>query len=179
MLECRKAISSLSYKRLSSRIQHLFMRSQVYKKTHALMLYLPVNNEPDTGRIILEAWNDNKTVLLPYIKGDSVYPVIYKKDMPLKYGTYKIKEPVHAEEYPVKDIGAVVVPGIAFDPYGNRIGYGKGYYDKFLSSLNKQTVKAGFSFNRCIIDKIYTDKWDIPVDMIFTETGIRTKEQKI
>ncbi len=155
------------------------MQSPMYKKVHALMLYLPVNNEPDTGMVISDALNENKIVLLPYIKGDSVYPVIYKKNMPLKYGKYNIQEPVHAEEYPVEDIGAVVVPGIAFDPYGNRIGYGKGYYDKFLSSLSKQTVKAGFSFTRCIIDKIHTDKWDIPVDMIFTETGILTKEQKV
>ena len=179
MLECRRALSPLSYKRLSNKIQLLFVRSPLYKKTHALMLYWPVHNEPDTGRIIADAWRDRKVVLLPYIKGDRVFPAVYKKDMPLKHGKYNIKEPVHAEEYPVQDIDVVVVPGIAFDPGGNRIGYGKGYYDKFLNSLGKQTVKAGFSFNRCVIDTIYADKWDIPVDMVFTETGIQIKEQRI
>jgi 5-formyltetrahydrofolate cyclo-ligase len=179
MLECRKAITPLSYKRLSNKIQRLFMQSKMYKKTHSIMLYMPVHNEPDTSMIISSALHDNKVVLLPSIKGESVCPVIYKKDMPLKHGKYKIKEPVHAEEYPVQDINVVIVPGVAFDPYGNRIGYGKGYYDKFLGGLSRQTVKAGFSFSRCIVDSVYTNTWDIPVDIIFTETGIKTKEQKV
>ncbi len=142
---------------------------------------MSIDKEPDTAGIIAKAFNDDKIVLLPYIESESdkIYPVVYTKDMPLKHGKYKIKEPVHPVFYPEKDIDAVIVPAIAFDRYGNRIGYGKGYYDRFLSSLNKNTIKVGFSFNRCVVDEIHSQEWDVPVDIIFTETGTRTKEQII
>ncbi len=179
MLECRKAIPLSEYERLSRQLQLLFLRSDVYQGARTLMLYWPVHNEPDTALIFTQAFRDQKTVLLPCVKHGQVFPVCYTIDMPLRKGAYNIQEPVQAQEYPADGIEVVVVPGVAFDPQGNRIGYGKGYYDKFLRNLNQRTIKAGFSFNRCLVEGIHTNTWDIPVDMIVTETGIQTKEQTL
>lgn len=143
------------------------------------MLYLSVNREPDTAAIITRALDDGKIVLLPYMAGDKIYPALYTSDTPLRHGKYSIKEPAHPVFYPEKSIDVVVVPGVAFDHDGNRIGYGKGYYDRFLYGLRRHTAKVGFSFNACMVDEIYKQEWDVPVDVIFTETGKRTKEHSI
>lgn len=142
------------------------------------MLYWAINNEPDTGKILSTALEDGKIVLLPSINGEELYPVIYKKDMPVQAGKYNIKEPVYKEGYPLENIDIVVVPAIAFDHYGYRIGYGKGYYDRFLKKLGTNTVTVGLSFSECVIEKLPTDGWDIPVDIIITEMGVQIKEQK-
>ncbi len=177
MLECRKAIPPSQYAHLSRQIQLLFLASDIYREARTLMLYVPVHNEPGTALIIARAWRDHKTVLLPSVRNGRVCPVYYPKDAPLKQGHHKVQEPVAAQEYAGNEIDVVVVPGIAFDPRGNRIGYGKGYYDKFLGELDQRTIKAGFSFNRCLVEGIHANTWDIPVDMIVTETGIQIKEQ--
>jgi len=179
MLAWRKAINSAQYKILCYMIQSLFLRLTIYKESQSVMLYIPINNEPDTDEIISAAFRDNKIVLLPCIRDDSIVPVIYKKDMPLKYGRYHIKEPIEQEFYPAAGINVVVVPGVAFDRLGSRIGYGKGYYDRFLCSLDNKTIKVGFSFNGCIVDHIHKNERDIPVDMVLTETGVKTKERDV
>ncbi len=178
MLECRKTMTSRDYEDLCGKMQSLFLQSSMYKKSRSIMFYLPVNNEPDTDLIMADAFKSKRIVLLPYIKDDRIYPVFYTKDMPLKRGRYKINEPENPEFFLDRCIDVVLVPGVAFDNCGNRIGYGKGYYDKFLSMLDKKTVKVGFSFNRCIVKSIGNNEWDIPVDFLFTETGLQTKEQK-
>jgi 5,10-methenyltetrahydrofolate synthetase len=151
ILQYRKAISPQSYKKMSERLQSLFLQSELYKQSTSIMLYMAINNEPDTDKIISTALEQNKIVLLPCIEDEQLYPVIYKKNIPLKAGKYNIKEPLYKERYPLEDIDVVVVPGIAFDLYGNRIGYGKGYYDRFLTTLDKHTVKVGLSFTKGIL----------------------------
>ncbi|MGB9735928.1 MAG: 5-formyltetrahydrofolate cyclo-ligase [bacterium] len=179
VLQCRKAITSQTYKKLSDKIQHLFLTSDLYRQSDSIMLYIPINNEPDTDRIISTAMKDGKVVLLPGIIDDEVYPVVYKKGMPLKHGKYNVKEPAQKEVFPVENIDTVIVPGVAFDRYGNRLGYGKAYYDRFLSKLDKHTIKVGLSFTICIVENLPVDPWDISLDVIITEIGFQTKEQGI
>ncbi|MCL5277738.1 MAG: 5-formyltetrahydrofolate cyclo-ligase [Deltaproteobacteria bacterium] len=179
MLECRKTMDAGDYRESSTRVQALFLQSSLYKGSRSIMCYLSVNNEPDTAMVMADAFESGKIVLLPYMREDSIYPVLYRMDMPLKRGRYGIQEPAHPEFFLEKRIDVVIVPGIAFDFYGSRIGYGKGYYDRFLCTLDKKTIKAGFSFKRCVVDKIKNNKWDIPVDVVFTETDILTKEQRV
>ncbi len=179
MLECRKTMDADDYRKLSKRVQSLFLQSAVYKESRTIMCYLPVSNEPDTTLVIADAFDSERTVLLPHMQGDHIYPVLYAKGMPLKRGRYGVQEPSGPEFLPDHRIDVVIVPGIAFDLHGNRIGYGKGYYDRFLCTLDKKTVKAGFSFKRCIVDTINNNDWDISVDMIVTETDILTKEQRV
>lgn len=179
VLQCRKTINSHAYRILSGKIQSFFLKSDLYHKSRSIMLYVPINNEPDTNKIVSIAQKDNKIILLPSIIDDKIYPAVYRIGMFLKDGKYNIKEPDQRELYPIENIDTVIVPGISFDHYGNRLGYGKGYYDRFLSRLDKHTIKVGLIFTKCIIESLPIDPWDIPVDVIISEAGFQTKEQRI
>jgi 5-formyltetrahydrofolate cyclo-ligase len=78
------------------------------------------------------------------------------------------------EEIEPEKLDLTIVPGIAFDKDGGRIGYGGGYYDRFLSCKNIKTVKVGFSFHQLVFEKIRTEPHDILMDYIVTESTIYT-----
>ena len=84
--------------------------------------------------------------------------------------SYGILEPVKIIEKSPNKIDLIIVPGIGFDKRGNRLGHGKGYYDKLLRKL--KTIKIGLAFELQIVDQIPTDENDVPVDLIITEERI-------
>ncbi|CUS91999.1 5-formyltetrahydrofolate cyclo-ligase, partial [Candidatus Kryptonium thompsonii] len=88
----------------------------------------------------------------------------------LKKSTFGILEPEKIREVGLSEIDLVLVPAIAVDRFGNRIGFGAGYYDKFLSQVNCPKIALVYDFQ--IVDKIETSPSDVPVDFIVTETEI-------
>lgn len=70
-------------------------------------------------------------------------------------------------------LGVVLVPGLAFDPKGYRLGYGQGFYDRFLGQLNQQTLTVGLVAEALIVPELPHDPWDIPVQFLATEQGTR------
>ena len=111
----------------------------------------------------------NKTVYLPVVSGAELRLGSYRGEGSLSCGAFGIKEPAgctHAEY-----IDVVVVPGVAFDRGLNRIGHGKGYYDRFLGTAHFG-VAVGFAFECQIVDRFFNEPHDIPVDVLVTENHI-------
>lgn len=75
-------------------------------------------------------------------------------------------------EVPIESLDAVIVPGVAFDHSGGRLGYGGGYYDRFLPKLRPDTVKIGVAYELQLIKQIPVEEHDVHLDRIVTETGI-------
>ena len=97
-------------------------------------------------------------------------PVVYFKDEKLTDNFYGIKETDSQKEY-TDSIDVIIMPGIAFDKYGNRIGHGKGYYDKFLQ--NKNILKIGLCYSECYSkNKIPITDEDIAVDYVITDREV-------
>jgi len=88
----------------------------------------------------------------------------------LEEGKYRILEPVDAKEVDLDEIDIVLVPGIAFDKKGHRIGYGKGYYDSFLRKVN--ALKIGLCMDFQIVDKIPSNEWDVGMDIVVSEKQV-------
>ena len=155
-------------------IQNSIYNSDWYKKANTIMIYVSFENEVKTHEIINFALNDGKKVIVSVCaEGNTLIPVEIKSinDMiPNKYG---ILEPSAIERY-TGDIDVVVVPGIAFDRYFNRIGFGCGYYDRFLCKYS-DSLKVGICFNEQICEKIDTDVNDISMDIIITDKEIMCK----
>lgn len=142
-----------------------------YKNARSVMLYNRIGNEADMKPLVEELFKCGKEVFLP-VTGDDlnitaarIYPeTVYKKG---KFGVYEPERVIPSKK---NDIDMVIVPGVAFDRYGARIGYGKGCYDAFLSGIG--AIKAGVCFEFQIADRLIMQEHDIKMDILITEKGM-------
>jgi 5-formyltetrahydrofolate cyclo-ligase len=114
---------------------------------------------------------DNIIQVVPVMKNNDMVSVIYKVDMPLK-NKWGIQEPVDERQIPETQIDCVLTPLLAFDILGNRVGYGKGCYDRFFTKCRPDVIKIGFSFFPPIERIDDTDKFDIPLNYCITPERI-------
>jgi 5-formyltetrahydrofolate cyclo-ligase len=147
---------------------------EVIDGTDPLMIYaskpLEVNTKPLIGHLI----SHGKTVVVPIIEKDTkTLRLSYLKDPDvLQESTFHVPEPV-GRELPAlaSDIKTVIIPMLAFDKKGNRLGYGAGYYDRFLS-LHPHLTRIGIAFSCQEVEEIPADATDAIMDIIVTDTGV-------
>lgn len=140
------------------------------KGPKSIVMYLSYGSEVMTFDTINLALITGMRVLVPYLVGNEMEVSEIKNLTELKITDYGILEPINREKVRSDEIDIVVVPGIAFDEKGNRIGSGLGFYDRFLKKCN--AIKIGIAFDFQIIDNIKPTKEDIPVDIIITEKRV-------
>lgn len=147
-----------------------------------IMAYMDFKNEVITEFLIDHCLNLGKTVALPVIDSiDGVKKIfayeIKDRNNELKPGAYGILEPVRqlSRRIDPKEIDMVIVPGVAFDINGNRIGYGAGCYDVFLREVKERCKKVGVAFEFQVFSCIPKDEHDISMDAIFTENRVIEK----
>lgn len=136
-----------------------------YQKAKTVMLYHPLWDEVDVRPLFDISLKEGKRVILPTVKGDDIIPVEITADTEWVVGDFNILEPV-AEPYN-GSIDLVVVPGVAFDKNLNRLGRGKGYYDRFLAK-HPNAFRLGLCFDFQIVDSIPTEPFDLPMNEIIT-----------
>lgn len=149
-----------------------FLKSDIYKKSKKIMLYMPLGNEVDTSNIIESAISDGKEIIFPVTDSmtGEIAPFYAERDTKFSVGAFSVHEPVGTKRAEPEEIDVVIVPGIAFGTNGARIGFGKGCYDRFLANTNAVRVGCCYDFQLC--DDIPTDAHDIPMDYLVTESGI-------
>jgi len=160
--EYKEIRKKIKYDDFSFKITELYE----YKKAETVFIYVSYRDEAKTDELIRKALED-KRVLVPFcvdLNGTMIACEI-KTLNDLKEGAYGIKEPVNPVKYE-GDIDFSVIPGLAFSKDGYRIGYGKGYYDRFLE--NNPTFKVGLTFDELVFDEIPKDEFDKKVDCIIT-----------
>lgn len=149
------------------------LESCLYDDARQILCYAALNDEINCDSIIMSALSDGKLVALPRCEnknGDMSFYYISCMD-DVEIGHYGIREPKpHCPKVSNYENSIVIVPGYAFDKYGNRVGYGKGYYDKFLQ--NYAFISIGLCYNTFVVEKIDCDRLDIPVNYIFTDSRI-------
>lgn len=151
-----------------------FLNSDLYKNAQLILCYSSLDDEISTQAIIEKTLDDGKILALPAcldLSGNMDFYIINSADE-LKSGCFGIKEPDTDKCTVLSDYSSSVciVPAFCYDRNGFRLGYGKGYYDKFLKKFT--SVSAGLCYNSFIEDKLPADKFDIPVDFIITENNI-------
>ena len=142
-----------------------FLKSDDYRCCTCLYGYLPYNQEVRTWPILHQALADGKQVAVPKVYGDEM-KFIYLTDLTqVATGYAGIPEPIADDPVAEQQDALVLMPGLAFDPQGHRIGYGGGFYDKFLSREPKHpTVALCYEFQ--MVDHLETEQFDIPVDTV-------------
>lgn len=174
-LQIRKNLSSFDSFIKSWTIQDNLIESDFYYNSKVIGLYYPILNEVQTFRILNHSLMRSKTVCLPAVVNDKLVFYQYTSNKELKKGKYNIMEPnvTHVEMNNHLDL--LIVPGIVFDIVGSRIGYGKGYYDRFIASIscNYLTI-AGLGYNFQIYPGEFDHfKHDAKMDILVTEAGIK------
>ena len=144
---------------------------ELYKNAQTVMAYSSFGSEVGTGAIVRRAFLDAKTVLLPVtdLATETMHASVLTSQDALVCGGYGIYEPADTTPYSGK-IDLVLLPGLVFNRNGARIGYGKGYYDKFLS-LQTTAYKVGLAYQCQICGLAFGEPHDIRLDRIVTEKG--------
>jgi len=173
----REQLSKEEIKELSKKVIEKLKNLKEFQNAKTVMLYLPIKGEVDLTDLFEELLNSGKTLLLPKVLGDNLVAVeVSDKDL-IKEGRFKIPEPVGGRIFKPEKVDFVAVPGVAFDKKGCRIGFGKGYYDRFLPRV--KGFKAGVAYDFQLFEEIPCEGHDVRLDAIITPTRIYyTKEVK-
>ena len=131
---------------------------------NSIMLYSALPDEVQT-QAFLEKWHLKKQIILPTVVGDDIIPVEFGMDTTFAVGDFNILEPQN-EPY-TGSFDLIVVPGVAFDRRGNRIGRGKGYYDRFLCQ-HLDVKRIGICFDFQLVDEVPAEPFDIRMDEVIT-----------
>lgn len=131
-----------------------------------LLIYISINSEVDTIKIINYFLN-TKNIAVPKIIDNDMFFCYVTNLNELTSGKYNIPEPTNENIVTDFDNAICIVPGICYDKENYRIGYGKGYYDKFLSKNKIKTI--GLCYKECMIEKIDNDKYDYKIDEVITD----------
>lgn len=160
LLDEQKNVSSMA---VFSRIE----QTDMFKNASNIMLYHSLPDELPTHKVV-ERWSRSKNIYLPRVNNDKLDVVAYKPQS-MEPGSFNIVEP-QGEAVDVNDMDLIIVPAIAYDAKGNRIGRGKGYYDRLLADCNVVKVGVGYDFQ--LLDEIPSELHDIKMNYIVTPDNI-------
>jgi len=138
-----------------------------FRAADTVLLYHSLKDEVDTHEFIRK-WSRLKRILLPVVVGDDLELRVYTGPEDLAIGAYGIEEPTGARFTDYAAIGFIAVPGVAFDRNGNRLGRGKGYYDRLLPRI-PAAYKAGICFPYQLVEEVPAEPFDIRMDEIITQ----------
>ena len=165
----RASLSALEVDNSSTLIAGKLMELDPIINARNIMGFASVRNEVDLRPFLRRQADLGKTILLPRVeKNGSLAAVELSSWESTRSGAFGIAEPT-GSDFPLTGIDAVIVPGLVFDAYGYRLGYGKGYYDRFLKLLPKSTFICGVCYEFQVVDNIFPNDEDVPVHWIVTE----------
>ena len=178
VLHTRNNMSNELRKLKDKLIYDLFTNSDLYKKAKDIFIYVSFGSEVSTHEIINKALRDKKNIYVPKtdINKKEMIAVKIHSFTELNVDNYGILEPISVDKEKIaSDFDTIVMPGVAFDKEGNRIGYGGGYYDKYLEKNIFKAKKIALAYEEQILEKIETDYHDIKVDFIINTKKIIKK----
>lgn len=173
----KKQRRSISDKSISDqRIRNYLMESDIFKNADAILFYAALDDEINIDECIDFALSKGKKAALPVCLDDNGNMKFYYIDSlnDIQTGYFGVREPDTDICREVTDFNNTIciVPGIVYDKNGYRLGYGKGYYDRFLE--NYSFISVGLCYNELIIDALPIGEYDVPVNYIITQDGLLT-----
>ncbi len=157
-------------KQKSKLIEEKLLKQEEFIKAERIMFYLAFDGEVNTESMINKARGLSKEIFVPVCdtKQKALKPCILMEDSKLDKGPYQTLEPQTKIDLSVDELDLVIVPALAFDKKGNRLGRGKGYYDRFLKGLPQRTHSIGLAFDFQILPHLPVEQIDMPVDKVLS-----------
>ena len=166
--EKKRAMTRDEIERASERLAEKFLQTKFYRDCRSIYAYLSYNQEVRTDVLIRRAIQEGKRVAVPKVYGDEMCFLWLDDPNQVAPGAYGIPEPIADEPIADDDTALVLMPGLAFDPEGRRLGYGGGFYDRFLAKEpNHPLVALCYGFQ--MFDHLETEPHDIPVDLVIAD----------
>ncbi len=170
LLTRRRGIDQAACQFAGTAAQRRLASLDAFRTAACIALYAPVQNEIDTGLLFLEARSSGKRVLYPVVCEDTLQFREVTEREQLTAGAFGILEPCEIGEIngpAAADL--IVVPGLAFDLQGHRIGFGKGYYDRYLSQLSSPAILVGLCHDFQLLETIPCEEHDVRMQYLVTE----------
>ena len=156
----------------SNLICEKFLSLPEYKEAEVVFAYMDCKNEVETKKVIEQCWKDNKTIAVPKVFGEIMKHYVITSYDDLEKGYFGIPEPKHEnlQEIVCED-GLMILPGVAFDVSRHRVGYGGGFYDRYLEA-HPDMKKIAFAFEFQVFPQVPFENFDIKPEIIITEKRI-------
>ena len=154
----------------------LLFDTPAYRNAQTVMVFVSLSTEIDTTPIVLRAWQDHKRVLAPRISWEQrrMLPIeIHSLTDDLVETKFGVHEPVAGLPVPVSSINLVLVPGLGFDEFGNRLGRGRGFYDRFLSNPEFRGLACALAFEEQVTSALPVGPHDRAVHQLVTDKKVR------
>lgn len=169
LLAKRLQLSAEQGRRLSQVAQAHLASSALFRNAASVALYSPTRGEVETQLLFSLARQAKKTVCYPRVEGEGMVFAEVDDLSCLASGAFGLLEPQGGSGVPIAELDLMVVPGVAFDRTGHRLGYGKGFYDRELHSSGFSGVLIGLCFDFQLVDRLPSEMHDVPVDYLVTE----------
>lgn len=153
----------------------LLLEQPEFRKSEVVMIYLSTPTEVDTTPLALRAWADGKRVLAPLVAWEQrrMLPMeIRSLSTDVREGMLGIREPHEGMPVPVGEIDLVIVPGLAFDTHGNRLGRGRGFYDRFLAHRDYRALSCGLALEDQVLDQLPVEETDKQIHLLVTDVQV-------
>ena len=161
----KRAMTSAQVEACSEKLAELFRAHPLYQRAKSIYGYMPYNQEVRTVPILEQALRDGKQVAVPKVFGDTMRFILLPDLSRVAAGYAGIPEPVDDGPEAADPHALVLMPGLAFDREGHRIGYGGGFYDRFLAEEPEHpTVALCYSFQ--LFPHLDVEAFDVPVDLV-------------
>ena len=149
-------------------IEKKLLKQEEFVKAKRIMFFLAFDGEVNTEHMINRARDLGKEIYVPLCnsKKKNLTPCLLSESSSLEVGSYRTLEPKRKIKFPSDKLDLVIVPALGYDKRGNRLGRGKGYYDRFLKGLSEHTYCLGLAFDFQIVPDLPTNPNDIPVDKV-------------
>jgi 5-formyltetrahydrofolate cyclo-ligase len=172
LISKRSTLSPEEVNKTSKEITKNLLRLRRFRNARRVVLYFPIKNEVNTEGIFRSAREFSKEIYFPCIEG-SLLEFRRVSDLDeLEPGNFGIPEPSRdSAKVEIMDIDLVIIPGVAFDRFGRRLGYGGGYYDRVLFKIDNKR-RIGLAYNFQVLDSIPVEASDEEVGLIVTEAGV-------
>ncbi len=183
ILQKRRLLEPSLKREMDNRICNYILSLATYRYSDTVLFYYPLKGEIDVTPALMRAWSDKKTVLLPRCRKDKSgimeFYIVNSVDE-LEEGAFGVMEP--KESCPLfpkencRDSAICIMPALTFDRSGYRLGYGKGYYDRYLQKF--RGIKIGLVYSDFMYDRIPRGYYDVKADIIITEKGVISLNDK-
>lgn len=173
-LEKRKTLSKDEVLLFSKQIKNLFFERFQLQKGDFVHVFLSIDkfNEVETSAIIRELWSREVRVLVPKMVGENLITLEIFPNTVFEINSWGIREPLGTEDSSSVNLKYCITPLLYCDPNGQRVGYGKGFYDRLFAGLNSKPIKIGVGFFTPDQEVSDNSDWDIPLDYLITPTEV-------